>query len=997
VVKQSTENQYDDDLTVGTDSYDDSYYTEEVDLFEFSTSDESPISKLKSLILSIDWEITDEVLQQFNEELIDLKAIWSGEKINLVYVQALEKISKYIYQFKADSHPNSIKLLLTLYYNLEKIVSSGDLTEQDKKKLLLDDVKKFEKLKRHISLQKEESISQTPVRPDVKIEKSVDSDEQLLKLKAIVLGIDWEITDQDLNDLRQEVINLEEKFSDSRPKLIFLQGIGTLGAYIKLKKSNAHADAFSVLHLFFESLEKIVITPMSLEAEKAILFPAVEKFNAFKSLLGPTISQDAVKQVEKEAEVVPGPPVTASAAIAPAFAGISEDETQGFQADEEAEALGSENVDNVSSHINDFFGESSDSTVDSQTESTEESVEKFEEVEDANFVSKLEESFSDNIESVGAVDKKTALQGVDVETEDDIEEDLEQKDRLSTGVAAIFDEQPTDVQDSALVDVVEEEVENLEVVSDQVDDQEVALDDLEPESVLQGVDVDSDADDESGEIALPTIDGEVAPALVDNEEESIFSADELENISLEPSIEDEIFGKLDGFFGEDEAPPLDDPPSAEGLSKISEPSTSDEPAPLLTEVEVESDETLEEDFGLEESFSAFFDDTGTEESIEGGSEVDALFDSFDDDEEDDESEIPEEEETEEIDAHVDDFFSLEESVEAPGEDALLFALPEDDDSSTTVELMDIVESDAKTVLESDLDSIDSSTVDERVELEFAEQDEFADSDEELLLFDESPEPDFVEEVDEEDVVFELVDEVETDSLPDVDVSTEEVIESLEQEQIMEAEQHEELPATLETHSLQVCIQSLELDLNDEILVALLKEIDSLRHIYEEQPQKKLLLQLLAIVAQHIDQYRYEASAEAYGLLQSVNNALLELNEENVQKSEVVVADETMKILQWQQEMLARQAVRQGENLLFADPLRTDTGLSDEDFNISQSSDEQVSSYDDLEDVESSIENTEAEMEVVDFTDGLRSEISNLRQTLQKEIAELRKELRDDLT
>ncbi len=55
MVKQYTENQYDDDLTVGTDDYDDSYYTGSVDLFEFSNDEESPISRLKSLILSIDW------------------------------------------------------------------------------------------------------------------------------------------------------------------------------------------------------------------------------------------------------------------------------------------------------------------------------------------------------------------------------------------------------------------------------------------------------------------------------------------------------------------------------------------------------------------------------------------------------------------------------------------------------------------------------------------------------------------------------------------------------------------------------------------------------------------------------------------------------------------------------------------------------------------------------------------------------------------------------
>lgn len=134
MVKQYSETQYDVDLTLGNDEYDESYYSDADDLFEFSTDDESPISRLKSLVLSIDWEITDEVLLQFNEELLDLKDIWAGNTINLVYVQALEKISKYIYQNKADSHPNAIKLLLTFYYNLEKIVSSEELSEDEKKR-----------------------------------------------------------------------------------------------------------------------------------------------------------------------------------------------------------------------------------------------------------------------------------------------------------------------------------------------------------------------------------------------------------------------------------------------------------------------------------------------------------------------------------------------------------------------------------------------------------------------------------------------------------------------------------------------------------------------------------------------------------------------------------------------------------------------------------------------------------------------------------------------
>ena len=301
MVKQVTENQYDDDLTVGTDDYDDSYYTGSVDLFEFTNDEESPISRLKSLILSIDWEITDEILMQFNEELLDLRDIWAGEKINLVYVQALEKISKYIYQKKADSHPSAIKLLLTLYHNLEKIVSSIDLTKEQKKEILLEDVKRFESLKRYIDKQPQtDDVSQTDQLKLQKPTENIGTENDLLALKALVLGIDWEITDQDLNELRLEVVRLEEKFAESRPRLVLLQGIGKLAAYIKQRKSNAHADAFTILHLFYECLEKIVTTPMTLEEEKAILFPAVERFNSFKILLGPTVVSEAVNREEQE-------------------------------------------------------------------------------------------------------------------------------------------------------------------------------------------------------------------------------------------------------------------------------------------------------------------------------------------------------------------------------------------------------------------------------------------------------------------------------------------------------------------------------------------------------------------------------------------------------------------------------------------------------------------------------------------------------------------------
>ncbi len=219
-MEQYKEGQYDDDLTVGIDEYDEDLTTGTVDLFEYVGDDGSPLARLKSIILSIDWEINDDILRQFNEELLDLKDIWADNKINLIYVQALEKLSKYIYKEKADAHPNTIKLLLTFYANLEKIVSADSLSEQDKKTILLDDIQRFEKLKRKIGLTPEkapaspapgEVDNQIPKAESVEDEEEIDTpseklstsveeletlDEEnpLLNLKAIVYGMDWEIT-----------------------------------------------------------------------------------------------------------------------------------------------------------------------------------------------------------------------------------------------------------------------------------------------------------------------------------------------------------------------------------------------------------------------------------------------------------------------------------------------------------------------------------------------------------------------------------------------------------------------------------------------------------------------------------------------------------------------------------------------------------------------------------------------------------------------------------
>jgi len=1175
VVKQYTENQYDDDLTVGTDDYDDSYYTGSVDLFEFSNDEESPISRLKSLILSIDWEITDEVLMQFNEELVDLKDIWAGEKINLVYVQALEKISKYIYQKKADSHPSAIKLLLTLYHNLEKIVSSYDLTEEQKKEILLEDVKRFESLKHHISKQPlTAAVEEADHEKSEEKTENKDRERELLNLKAIVLGIDWEITDQDLIEMRQEVVRLEEKYADSKPRLILLQGIGTLGAYIKLKKSNAHADAFKILHLFYDCLEKIVLSEMNIEEEKAILFPAVERFNSFKVLLGPSITSEAADKEETEDDEVDDS--SDSIAFAPAFSDLPEEEAVGFQAEEEAKALGLESSGNVDNHVDSFF--------------TGIGLGNSEEPVSADFTS------SANIEKI-----EMALQGVDVEEDDEEDEDqisLSKSDTLSPALSDVIEENEEDELSPAFLDEESSQDEEREIQADSLgiseqladsavgflsddDNSEVDFSKLDKDAVLQGVDVETEADDDSDEEALPMMEGELAPALADNDEISIFNAGIFEDGSDSELDIEEIDGTLGGFFDEEIESHLSSAPKAKDKdldlavevaeSEITETkiASADDSFPLFnadsTDIEepvvggdIEEDdftslttdsadfpeekllafesEEYEEnrdplqsdtknenidgaiDFAaeveLEDSLDSFFDD-GAIEQAEGHSieedvvpenaesgileedveqessvKLEEQLDLFFDDSVEQAAEHPieedvvpenaesgileedvEQESSVKLEEQLDSFFddSVEQAAEHPieedvvSENAESGILEEDVEQESSVKLEeqldlffdDSVEQAAEHPIEEDVvsENAGSGILEEDVEQEssvkleeqldsFFDVGEGIDDSEDDTLFSVVPEEsietalsaedDIIvasvsNDSEEDEVVFELAEDIEQliEEEPDIDkseqIASEEILS--EEKEIYFKEQSSEddevfrdsiFPAIeadrtdFTYESLQICVDSLGIELEDKVISGLFEQIDLLEQDLADKPQEKTCLKLLSTIARHIDQNRYDSSSEAYILLQSVCAALTQLHEDDPQKNQEMLFTETSKVLEWQEMVLAEQTARNESELTIGDSVLSDQEaiIDDVDALLNDFEEEQVFDADDINgspfDQSGIVEPVRPEEEQGELSAGvdriilsndLKKEISTLRQTLQDEIAELRKELK----
>jgi pilus assembly protein FimV len=1090
-VDQYTDSQYDDDLTIGADEYDESFQTSDIDLFEFGGEEDSPISRLKTLVLSIDWEITDEVLLQFNDELLDLKDVWVADKVRMVYLQALQKIGKYIQRQKADSHPNAIKLLLSMYYNLERIVLSEELSADEKKKILIEDVRRFERLKKQIGKEPQVAGAVTDFSSADESEAplAVQETKELLDLKAIVLGIDWEITEKDLIELREEVVRLEAKYSDSRPRLVFLQGIGTLGAYIRKKKSNAHADAFKLLHSFYEGLEKIVQTPMmTLEKEKAILLPEVEKFNLFKSLIAKSLTQVELEPTESAEQ---DEDYGDMGSIAPAFADMPEDDVHGFQEEAEAAALGVESPVSVNAHIDKFFGEDpgAESTpVEEFAPEPELPVAPVEESVDKE-AEELSSAFFDGGEEVAPVevDRETALKGVDVETEADDDSEEEALPFQAGEVApALVDSDVASAFSVTALGESEPETEISDEITGRLDD---FFDKNEPEEAasafgvdadkaLQGVNVESEGDeDEEGDAvemkeAEDALDfDEIAPAFADIDDDFELPDDLLSGTELpmDPAEFDEQSQPLspDSEEFDDIPEPLD--ARAEATALEADLSAFDDvDFKDVAEPEAEAEETVgtelppELDFGeFEDIPAALSDEEFTEqdelrsESVDAESAVEERFDALfgtpaDEEDVTDITEPVGEAEPESVsEDQADQFFSLEEDAEE--DDIELEVAADSEDVAGELTEIEEISADELFVVDEPVAALDEADVinepeaedvlmvqeeeeqdEEEVVFELAEEEEDAEPEAPAAedVFEEEPSADVMDTVltagagvvagiAAKGIAEEIFEEAE-EKVPVAESAVEDEFEAVftaAEEDVVEepaetvaeitevAEPIEEIVPEVDLLvDLRGCVQSVGLELNDAIIQGLFAEINSLRQHWVTRPVEKTYLQLLSTVAQHIDQYRYNASNESHELLVKLMDDLEKCQNQDGSKAQEILLSDTCKVLQWQQAMLNGLAVRgedgylafTGKEAVEAEAVLEDESVQEEELAVLEEDASELEIEEPLRDeAEPAEEEISTSVEGAGFSDLVRREIDSLRDTLKREIAELKKALHND--
>ncbi|PLX48691.1 MAG: hypothetical protein C0613_09760 [Desulfobulbaceae bacterium] len=108
------------------------------------------LEKLKSAILDIDWEISDENIAVLNDELAALRSIWEGQKTQQIYLQILGALSHYIAVNKEQANPAVFPMLRNAFASLEELVVSPG-SEEDEQKRLMTHVDAYNELKKAVA------------------------------------------------------------------------------------------------------------------------------------------------------------------------------------------------------------------------------------------------------------------------------------------------------------------------------------------------------------------------------------------------------------------------------------------------------------------------------------------------------------------------------------------------------------------------------------------------------------------------------------------------------------------------------------------------------------------------------------------------------------------------------------------------------------------------------------------------------------------------------
>ncbi len=142
-----------------------------------------------------------------------------------------------------------------------------------------------------------------------------------MELNAILLSIEWEITDGIMKRFMAEIDRLKHIYKNDKIIFSFLQLHGSVGKYIRAKRVTAHPDSINLLHSIHKGLNQVIDSSVVSESEKKkVLATEINRFKELKQRIlvqqkdiseknGPSTHISAIGKTATKSGLKPAPDV----------------------------------------------------------------------------------------------------------------------------------------------------------------------------------------------------------------------------------------------------------------------------------------------------------------------------------------------------------------------------------------------------------------------------------------------------------------------------------------------------------------------------------------------------------------------------------------------------------------------------------------------------------------------------------------------------------------
>ena len=149
-----------------------------------------PLYTLKNILLSIEWEVTDDILSKYLNEIIELQRLFQNNR----YLKRLLQI-QYFYGRFIKTYPDRIplrtyKILYTLYDCMKNLLANKKLSDFEKKKIVEQEIHRYKNFRKYLRINKnnlsEDRSYKNSIKKRYKISQNKDSKNVMNKIKILV-------------------------------------------------------------------------------------------------------------------------------------------------------------------------------------------------------------------------------------------------------------------------------------------------------------------------------------------------------------------------------------------------------------------------------------------------------------------------------------------------------------------------------------------------------------------------------------------------------------------------------------------------------------------------------------------------------------------------------------------------------------------------------------------------------------------------------------------